>query len=129
MGCSALPAGVAQTQGSITVSPGIPIYAKARAKQLGLANPSDLLSILLHNYLHGPPLALPVVERPARVVKVRMQLSISRALRTAGTKAARRWDLSLSELVESLVIADADADRDGLHLSPLHGAPKPTLKL
>ncbi len=120
---------MAQTQGSITVSPGIPIYAKARAKQLGLQNASDLLAVLLHNYLHGPMIALPVVERPSRVVKVRMQLSISRALRSAATKAARRWDMSLSELVESLVIADADAEGDALRIWPTDRAPKPELKL
>lgn len=124
-----LRAFVASSQGSITVSPGIPAYAASRSKQLALPTRSSYLAILLHNYLQGPPLALPVVESPARVVKVKMSLSIPRSLRVAAGKAAARYDLSLSELVESLVIHDADREAEEVALWPVRGSTKPVLKL
>lgn len=120
---------MASSQGSITVSPGISAYATARAKQLGLPSRSAYVAILLHNYLHGAPIPLPVVESPARVVKTRMQLNFSAALRTAAIKAAARYDLSLSELVESLVIYDADREEEEVTLWPVRGTTKPVLKL
>jgi hypothetical protein len=119
---------VAISQGSITVSPGVPGYATARAKQLGLER-HTYLALLLHNYLHGPPMALPVVESPSRVVKVRIQLTIPGALRSAATKAGARWKLSLSTLVESLVIADADSEEETLTVAPVRGSEKPVLKI
>lgn len=119
---------VATSYGSISVSPGIPVYVAARAKHLGLERHA-YLAALLHNYLHGSPIPLPVVERPARVVKVRIQLTIPRALRTAATKAATRYELSLSELVESLAIYDADREEEELTLWPVRGTTKPVLKL
>lgn len=120
---------VASSDGSISVSPGIPAYALARSKQLGLPTRSAYVAILLNNYLHGPPLALPVVERPARLVKAVMQLSLSASLRSAASKAAARYKLSLSELVESLVIKDADREEEEVTLWPLRGTTKPVLKL
>lgn len=87
------------------------------------------LATLLHNYLHGPFIALPLVERPARVVTVRIQLTIPRALRVAAIKAGARWKLSLSKLVESLVIADADSEEEMLTVVPVRGLEKPLLKI
>jgi hypothetical protein len=87
------------------------------------------LAALLHNYLYGPPIPLPVVESPSRVVKARIQLTIPRALRTAAARRAAKWDLSLSELVESLVIYDADRDEDYFTLWPAGETAKPPLKL
>ena len=124
-----LRATVASSQGSVTVSPGIAAFAASRAKQLGFASRSAYAAVLLHNYLHGPPIPLPVVERPNRVVKMRMQLNIAGALRSAASKSAARYKLSLSELVESLVIYDADRDEETLTIAPLRGTEKPLLKL
>lgn len=116
------------TQGSITVSPGIPGYAAARAKQLGLPTRSAYLAILLNNYLYGPPMALPMVESPERVVKVRIQLSIPLSLRSASSKSAARWKMSLSELVEALVIKDEESEVQTLIIWPARGAEKPSFK-
>lgn len=73
-------------------------------------------------------MALPMVETPTRVVKVRMQITLSRSLRVAGSKIAARWKLSLSELIESLLIKDAESDAEGLMIAPLRGTEKPHLK-
>jgi hypothetical protein len=104
-------------------------FADARNRQLGLPSRSIYIAILLHNYLHGPPIPLPVVERPVRVVKGKMSLSLPSALRSAASKAGARYDLSLSELVESLVIYDADREEEELTLWPVRGTTKPPLKL
>jgi hypothetical protein len=120
---------VASSQGSVTVSPGIPAYATERFKQLGLLSRSVYVGVLLHNYQHGPFVPLPVVGSPARVVKVRMQLSIPRFQRVAVTKLAARWKMSLSELVESLIIYDADNEEETLTILPVRGTGKPLLKI
>jgi len=101
----------------------------ARAKQLGFTTRSAFIGALLHTYLNGKFTPLPVVESPSRVVKVRMQISVSRAQRKAATKAAAGSNLSLSELVESLVIYDADREEESLVIAPLRGTEKPLLKL
>jgi hypothetical protein len=57
-----------------------------------------------------------------------MSLSIPRLLRGQAAKAAARWKMSLSELVESLVIYDADREEESLPIAPLRGTEKPVLK-
>lgn len=109
------------------MAPGIPPYAKARAKHLGLPDRSAFFALIIHNYLNNPRQLLPVIETPPRLVKVKMQLSLPASLRAGATRAAKRWGLSLSALVESLVLIDADSGEDGLQVNPVLGLEKPEL--
>lgn len=123
----ALRAGVASTLGSITTQPGVPDYLAERIKSLGLDR-STYLAILLHNYLHGPPVALPVVSvPPRRLTRPKFQVSLPAKLRRDGQRAAKRWGLSFSQLVTALVVHDADNGLDELVIHPVRGTEKPEL--
>lgn len=107
--------------------PAVPEFIAARCKHLGIER-STYLAILLRNYLQGPPLALPVVADPPKKLKRPIiQVTMPRALRSAGAKAAKRWGLSFSQLMTSLVVHDADNGLDELVIHPLRGAEKPEL--
>lgn len=123
----ALRARVASTLGSITTLPGVPAYVAARVKTLGLKR-SAYLAILLRNYLHGPPLALPVVnEAPKKLKRPKLQVSMPSKLRREGQRAAKRWHLSFSQLITALVVHDADSEIEELVVYPTRGVEKPEL--
>lgn len=118
---------MASSLGSITTLPHVPAYIQARAKQLGIKRHA-YLALILHNYLHGPPLALPVVSDPPRRLKrPKIQVSMPSTLRAAGARRAAKWQMSFSALMTSLVVADADSGLDELVLYPVRGVEKPTL--
>lgn len=92
---------------------------------------AEYLRILLSNYLHGPSFGLPHVLRPDKKLKrSSMQVSMPAQLRREGQKAAVRWDLSFSALMESLIIHDAERgdDDDTLLVHPVRGKSSPRLR-
>ncbi|QYM80267.1 hypothetical protein K0B96_06540 [Horticoccus luteus] len=125
----AFPRRVAAVSGSINLLPTVAKYAKARAEQLGVT-PSLLLRLLLQNYLYGPPLGLPPhLGKRDRLKRQPVQCSLPGSLRRAGKAAAKRWKMSFSELMESLLAADADRGEDTLRIFPPHKKPKPDTEI
>lgn len=116
---------VAAVSGSINLLPTVANYARQRAAQLGIA-PALLMRVLLQAYLYGPPLGLPPhLGRHGRLKRQPVQCSLPGALRRAGKAAAKRWKLSFSELMESLLAADAERGEEALRIYPLNQKPKP----
>jgi hypothetical protein len=120
----ALLALVPSAQASITTLPWVPDYVRGRTRQLGLRR-NTYLAILLQNYLHGPPMGLPVVEQPRRQKRRKLQVGMPAALRSAGTRAAAKWKLSFSALLTSLVVHDATLGAEELVIHPVRGVAKP----
>jgi hypothetical protein len=120
---------VPTSYGSIHLLPPLAEYANARAQQLGML-PAALMRILLQAYLYGPPLALPPsLGKRGRLKRVPVQCSLPAKLRKAGRARAKKWDLSFSELMEALLLADADHGRDTLTVYPPEQRGKPELDL
>jgi len=120
---------VAHASGTISLLHYLPPYAEARARQLGLKR-SAYLCILLSNYLHGPSFGLPHIDPDKKLKRVLMQLTMPLALRKEGQKAAARWHLSFSSLMESLIIYDARREDDAgtLVIHPVSTKPSPRLR-
>lgn len=120
---------VASKSASINLLPVIARYARQRADHLGL-NPALFFRILLQGYLHGPPLALPpLLGKRGKLKRQPVQCSLPVKLRRAGQQRARRWHMSFSELMESLVIADAEDESPTLTVYPPNERDKPELDL
>ena len=119
---------VATSRGSLTLAPGIPAYATARAQQLGI-NRNVYLGILLNNYLHSPWTALvPPYDPRGKLKRVRMQCGLSARERMIGHRAARRWKMSFSALMECLILNDADQESDNLAIFVAKGSVKPSIE-
>jgi hypothetical protein len=120
---------VPTSYGSINLLPPVADYAKARADQLGLL-PATLFRILLQGYLYGPPLALPAsLGKRGRLKRIPVQCSLPAKLRREGRARAKRWRLSFSELMELLLVADADKGGDALTVYPPNQCEKPGIDL
>lgn len=108
----------------------MPAYVTARARQLNLRR-NVYLAVLLSNYLNGPAIPLPHVEPPDKKLKrAIVTVTMPTALRREGQRAAARWKISFSALIESLIIHDAqrDQDADTLTIHPVRGKPSPRLR-
>lgn len=114
--------------GSISLIHYLPAYAEARSRQLGIKR-SAYLCILLSNYLHGPSFGLPHVDPDKKLKRVIMQATMPVVLRKEGQKAAARWDISFSSLMESLIIHDARRAEDDATLTIHPVLPKPSPRL
>ena len=109
----------------ITVLHTVPIFVRARTKQLGISR-ATYLTILLSNYLTAGRVGLPyVVGRDKKRKRVDMQVTLPKEVRAAGAKAAARWDMSFSRFMEALIVWDARTETPDLTI--LANSPKPVL--
>jgi len=110
----------------ITVLHTVPLYVRCRARQLGIDR-ATYLSTLLGNYLASNTILLPhVVPRDKKRKRVKMQVTLPSEMRAAGAKAAARWEIPFSRLLEALIVRDAlSADANLTILAK--SKPKPVL--